>query len=67
MFYYLHLSIAFRKKYFETRNIKALIYIFNMSDTYTYLGYISLMSPFNSSPEKLEYIQERRKLYDNGD
>lgn len=38
-----------------------------MSDTYTYLGYISLMSPFNSSPEKLEYIQERRKLYDNGD
>ena len=38
-----------------------------MSDTYTYLGYISLMSPFNSSPEILEYIQERRKLYDNGD
>lgn len=38
-----------------------------MSDTYTYLGYISLMSPFNSSPEKLKYIQERRKLYDNDD
>ena len=38
-----------------------------MSDTYTYLGYISLMSPFDSNPEKLEYVQERRTLYDNDD
>lgn len=38
-----------------------------MSYICTYLGYMSLVSPCNSSTEKLEYVQERRTLYNNDD